>query len=63
MGNAEKVGLTTTKSETTFEEMLNATRDSLKNLVSSDDGEDEEDEDSDEEDPERGKLREDDEPG
>jgi len=42
--------------------MLNAIRDSLSNVASSDDGEDGEDKD-DEEDTELGKLSEDDEPG
>ena len=63
MRNAEKAGLTTTKPETTFQEMLNAIRDSLSDLATSDDGEDGEDEDGDEEDPAGGKLSEDDEPG
>ena len=63
MRNAEKAGLTTTKPETTFEEMLNSIGDSLSDHASSDDGEDGEDEDDDEEDPELGKLSEDDEPG
>jgi len=61
--NDEKVGLTTTKPERTFQEMLNAIGDSLSDLASSDDGEDGEDEDDDEEDPAAGKLSEDDEPG
>jgi len=39
MRNAEKVELTTTKPELTFEEMLNAIGDSLNDLASSDDGE------------------------
>jgi len=60
--NAEKAGLTTTKPETTFEEMLNTIGDSLSDLASSDDGEDGEDEDDDEEDPVGGKLSEDDKP-
>jgi len=60
MRNAEKAGLTTTKHETTFQEMLNATGDSLSNLPSSNHGEDGEDEDDDEEDPAGGKLSEDD---
>jgi len=62
MRNAEKAGLTTTKPETTFEEMLNAIRDSMSNLSTSDDGEDGEHEDDDEEDPDLGKLCDDDEP-
>ena len=63
MRNAENAGLTTTKPETTFEEMLNGIRDSLSNLASSDDGEDGEDEDDDEDNSKLGKLSEDDEPG
>ena len=42
--------------------MLNAIRDSLSDLVSSDDGDDGEDEDDDEDDPPGGKLSEDDQP-
>jgi len=61
--NAEMAGLTTTKPETTFEEMLNTIGDSLSDLASSDNGEDEEDEDDDEEHPARGKLSEDIKPG
>ena len=63
MRNAEKVGLTTTKPETTCEEMLNAIRDSLSDLACSDDGEDGVDKDDDEEDSAGGKLSEDDQPG
>jgi len=63
MRNAEKEGLTTTKPETTFEEMLNAIGVSLSDLANSDDGEHGEDEDDDEEDPAAGKCNEDDEPG
>jgi len=62
MRNAEKAGLTTTKPEITFEEMLNAIRDGLRDLASSDDGEDGEDKDDDEDDSAGCKLREDDEP-
>jgi hypothetical protein len=62
MENVEKGRSATTKSEITFEEMLNAIRDSLSDLASSDDEEDGEDEDDDEEDTEHGKLSEDDEP-
>jgi len=51
MRNAEKVGLTTTKPETTFEAMLNAKGDSLSDLAWSNDGEDGEDDDDDEEHP------------
>jgi len=53
---------TTTKPETTFEEMLNAIGDSPSNLACSDHEQDGEDED-DEEDTERGKLSEDNESG
>jgi len=63
MKNVEKARSTTTKTETTFEEMLNAIGDSLRDLVSSKDEEDGEDEDDDAEDPELGKLSEDDETG
>jgi len=62
MRKAEKVGLTTTKPEITFQEMLNAIRDSLSDPASSDDGEDGEDEDDDEGDSTGAKLSEDDEP-
>jgi len=62
MRNAEKAGLTTTKPETPFEEMLNAIGDGLGDRASPDDGEDGEDEDHNEEDPAGGKLSEDDEP-
>jgi len=48
MRNAERVGLTTTKTKSTFEGMLNTIGDSLSNLASSDDGEDRKDEDDDE---------------
>jgi len=44
MRHAEKAGLTTRKPKKTFEEILNAIRDSLTNLASSDDAEDPEDE-------------------
>jgi len=63
MRNAEKAELTTTKPETTFQEMLNTIRDSLSDLASSDNGKDGEDEDDDEEDAAGGKLSEDDETG
>ena len=62
MRNAEKARLTTRMPKTTFEEMLNAIRDSLRNLASCDDkknGEDEEDE----ADTQLGKLSDDDELG
>jgi len=55
--------LTTTKPETTLEEMLNAIGDSLSYLACSEDEEDGEDEDDDKENTELGKLSEDDEPG
>jgi len=63
MRNVENAGLTTTKPEITFEEILNAIGDSLSDLSCSDDWDDVEDKDDDEEDPELGKLSEDDEPG
>jgi hypothetical protein len=44
MTTAETAGGTTRKPETTFEQMLNAIRDSLSNLTTSDDEEDGEDE-------------------
>ena len=62
MRNAEKAGLTTTKPERPFEEMLNAIRECLRDLASSNNGEDGEDEEDDQEDPELGKLKADDEP-
>jgi len=62
MRNAEKVGLTTTKPETTFEEMLNTIGDGLSDLASCDDEGDGEDEDDHEEDCAGGKLSEDDKP-
>jgi len=63
MRYAEKAGLTTTKPETTFEEMLNAIGDCLSDLAGSDEEEDGEDEDDEEEHPAGGKLSEDEEPG
>ena len=63
MRNAEKVGLTTRKPEKTMEEMLNAIRDSMSDLASSDAEEDGVDEKDDAEDTELAKLNEDDEPG
>jgi len=54
---------TTTKPDTSFEEMLNAIRDSLSDLVSLDHEHDSEEEDDDEEDTELGTLSGDDEPG
>jgi len=62
MRYAEEVGLTTRKSEKTFEKRLNAIGDILSGLASSDDEEDGEDEEEDEEVTELGKLSEDDEP-
>jgi len=55
--------LTTTKPETTVQQMLNAIGDSLSNLAGSDNGEDGEDKDDDEDNPAGGKSSEDDEPG
>jgi len=63
MGNVEKERSTTTKSEITFEEMLNPIGDSLSDLASSEDEEDGEDEDNDEQDTGHGKLSEDGKPG
>ena len=62
ISNAEKAELTSTKPETTFEDMSNAIGDSLSDLASSNNGEDWEDEDDDEGDPELGKLSGNDEP-
>jgi hypothetical protein len=59
--NPEHEQSTTTKPDTTFEEMLNAIADSGSDLANSDDEEDVEDEE-DGEDTELGKLSEDDEP-
>jgi len=61
--NAEQSRSTTRKPETTFEEVLNAIRDSLTNLPSSDNEQDGKDEDDDGEETELGKFSEDDEPG
>jgi len=63
MRNAEKAGLTTTKPETTLEELLNDIGDSLSDFASSDDEDGGEDKDHEEEDPAGGKLSEDEEPG
>jgi len=63
MRNPEKVGSSTTKPETTFEEMLNTIGDSLSDFATSDNGEDGVDEDDDVEESELGRLSEDDEPG
>jgi len=63
MRNAEKADLTTTKPETTFEEMLNAIGDSQSDLASFNDEEDGEDLDVEEGDPAGRKLGEDDKPG
>ena len=62
MRNVANTQSTITKSETTFEEMLNAMGDTLSDLASSDNQEEGEDKD-DEEDAEFGKLSEDNEPG
>jgi len=56
MRNAEMAGLTTRKPEKRFEEMLNAIRDSLSDLASSNNEENREDEEDDEQDTELGKL-------
>jgi hypothetical protein len=56
-------GVTTGNAKTTFEEMFNAIRDSLRDLASSDDEQDGEDEEADEEDTELSKLCDNDEPG
>jgi len=61
MTHAQIVGLTSREPEKTFDEMLVAIWDSLRDLASSDDAEDGEDEDDEE--TEYGKLSEDDEPG
>jgi len=63
MRNAEPAGLTTTKHETTFKEMLIGIRNSLSDLASSDDGDYGENQEDDEEDPAGGKHSENDEPG
>jgi len=63
MRNAEQAGLTTAKRETRFDKILNAIRDSLNNLPSSNDVGNGEDEENDEEHPPGGKLSEDDESG
>jgi hypothetical protein len=60
MMHGEIAGLTSRKPEKTFDEMLLAIRDSLSDLVSSNDGEDGEDENDEE--TEQGKLSKDDEP-
>lgn len=61
ISNAEKAGMTSTTPEKSFEVMLNAIRDSMSDLASSDDEEHREDEDNDEEeDTDLGKLSEDD---
>jgi len=62
MKNAENTGLTTTKPETTFEEMSNNIGDSLSNLAWFKDAEDGDDDDDDKEDPLLDQLSEDDEP-
>jgi len=60
---AEHAGATIRKPEKTFQEMWNAIRDCLSDLVSSDDEQDAEDKEDDEEDIELGMLSDDDEPG
>ena len=63
MSTTENAGGTTSNPEKVFQEMLNAIRDSLSDLLSSDDEQDEEDEEDDEEDTELSKRSHDDEPG
>jgi len=63
MTTAENAVATTRKPDTMFEEMLNAIRDSLSDLASSNDEQSREDMEDDEEDTELGKLRDDDETG
>jgi hypothetical protein len=63
MGNVEKGWSTTTKPEITFEEILNAIRNSLSSLASSEDEEDGQDKDDNEEDTEHGQLSKVDKPG
>jgi len=63
MRNIGKARSTTTKPQTTFEEMMNAIGDSLSDLASSEDEQDGEDGDDDDEDTALGKLNKDDEPG
>ena len=62
MRNVEKAQSTTTTPETTFEEILNAIGDCLRDVANSGDVEDGEDEDDDEEDSELHNLSEDDKP-
>jgi len=62
MRNVENAQSTASKPETTVEEMVNAIRDSLSDLPSSEDEMDGEGEDDDEEDTELSELSEDDEP-
>jgi hypothetical protein len=63
MQELKDITTATGKPETTFEEMLNAIRGSMSNLVSSDNEQVGEDEEDDDEDTEQGKLSHDDEPG
>jgi len=63
MTTAGNGGTTTGKSDTTFEEMLNAIRDSVSDLASPDEEQDGEDKEYNEDDTELGKLSDDDEPG
>jgi len=60
MRNTENAGLTTTKPETSFEQMLNAISDSMSDLATSHDCDEGEDQDNNEEDTQLGKLSEDD---
>jgi hypothetical protein len=62
MTTAESAGGTSRKPETTFDEMLNAVKESLSNLLTFEDEQDGEDEEDEEEDTELGKLSHD-EPG
>jgi hypothetical protein len=63
MQELKDMSTATGKSETTFEEILNAIGDSLSDHASSEDEKDEEDEEDDEVDTELSKLSDDDEPG
>jgi len=63
MTTGENVGVTTGKPETMFEAMMNAIRDSLSDLGSSNDEQDGKDKEDDKEDTEHGKLSNADEPG
>jgi len=63
MTTAERMGATTRKPETRFEEMLNAIADSLSDLASPDNEQDREDQEDDEDDTVLSKLSDDDDPG